>query len=179
MSRHKRATVVMRFVRASVLGAAIASGAVLGPSRAMITEVKAEPIHLSTISCGLDAVINHKTRVYGRIGPLGPTAVFEYNGDAKGFNEVLALYAKTQQGDHILYLNEQAASGFSVSVTGGGDGFLHLPVGGGIDLSEIIVPKGVNVEYLPTVGLPTNPELQKRAAEAKAKIDKFIAARAP
>lgn len=146
------------------------------PASALMEEVAKEAIHMA-VAPGLDAVINHKARVSGCIGPLGPTAHFEFDGDAAVFNEVLALYGGVGQSAKILYLTEFDGSDFWVGVNHRGEGFLHLTAGGRIALAALKVPENISVEYLPAVVGPIDPAAQKRTAAAKAEIERFIANR--
>lgn len=147
-----------------------------GPAKAMITEVGRESITMPSMADGLGPVVNHPARVSGRIGPFGPSAWFDYTGDTAAFNAVLALYGKAKQAEHILYLTEGDGSDFSLSLTHGGEGFLHLPAGARIPLKDVKLPPGVKVEFLPAVGGSLDPAVQRRTAATRASIEAYIAA---
>jgi hypothetical protein len=151
------------------------------PADALVTEHGSEPLGCSGWSAPLTEIINDKARVGGRIGPLAPSARFEYTGDLDVFARVLAKYAALPQPEHILYL--QAGFGlqsdFDLSITQEGHGFLHFNAGGRIPLDQIKIPAGLSVEFLPATGEPIDPQEKARHDAQQKRLAAFAAAHKP
>lgn len=163
-----------------ILLATMESALLFGPlARAMIALHKTEPLHCDAWSKGLDGVINHRSRVSGMIGPLGPSARFQFAGDVTTFNEVLKIYGGLSQQPLILYLTPVSAGrSFEISVTHEGKGFLHLYVGSELDLEKIVVPAAVHLESLPEVAQPIGAESREGQNKLEEGIKRFVKQRA-
>lgn len=148
------------------------------PAQALITYHKSEPIYSDSWARGLENVINHKTRVSGRIGPLGPSARFQFSAGADALNEIFQLYAKVQQPQHTLYLSASIDEpDFELSVTHDGQGFLLLNAARGIPLEQIKIPREIRIEVLPSISKSLDPEKAAEQQKAEERIKQFIAAR--
>jgi hypothetical protein len=145
---------------------------------ALVTEHGSEPLSCSGWAKPLTEIVNDKARVGGRIGPLAPSARFQYTGDLDAFQRVLAKYVALPQREHILYL--QTGFGlqrdFELSITQEGHGFLHFNSDGRIPLDQIKIPAGVSVEFLPDVGEPIDPEKKAHHAAQQKRLAAFAAA---
>ena len=148
-------------------------------ANALITNHGRDAVRCSGWSDKLTALINDPARVSGQIGPLAPSARFQFKGDKEVFNRVLAQYAALGQKVTTLYLSTDPVGGgggadFEFSVTPDGTGFLHLQLPGRVALSDLRIPKGVSVEAMPPVSLPIDPEQRAKSEAEMAKIKAFI-----
>jgi hypothetical protein len=160
---------------------AIALLATMPSASALVTTHGREPVHCSGWSEKLSAILNDPARVSGKIGPLGPSAQFQFAGDKDTFNAILAQYATLDQQPRVLYISANAALSsegpdFEVSITRAGHGFLYLHMPGRIALADLKIPKGVDVEASPPVVLPVDPELRGKVEAEQKRIDTFVAA---
>jgi hypothetical protein len=112
------------------------------------------------------------------IGPLGPSARFQYRGDLASFERVLAKYAALPQQSRVLYLQAgiDQDSDFDLTITHDGYGFLHFNASGRIPLEQLKVPARVAVEVLPEAGEPTDPQAKARLDAQRKRIADFVAA---
>jgi hypothetical protein len=161
------------------LAALLAASFVVPRSQACISEHTTEPLGCSGWSAPLTEIVNDQARVSGRIGPLAPSARFEYAGDRAAFQRVLGKYAALPQAQRILYL--QTGFGlehdFELTITNEGHGFLLFNVGGQIPLEQLKIPDGLEVEALPEVAEPVDPRQKARALAQQKRLRDFIAAR--
>jgi hypothetical protein len=163
-----------RHLLLSLLAASLA----VPPARALVTEHGSEPLNCSGWSAPLAEIVNDKARVGGRIGPLAPSAHFEYMGDLDAFQRVLARYAALPQPDHILYLQTGIGlqSDFEFSITHEGRGFLHFNAGGRIPLDQLKIPAGLSVEFLPDAGEPIDPQEKAHLQSMQKRLADYVAA---
>jgi len=145
-------------------------------ANALVTTHDREPLHCSGWTDQLTAIINDPARVSGRIGPLAPSARFEFEGDVDAFNRVLARYAALDQKERVLDLSADPTAGgdFALSVTQDGTGFLHLHLPGRIALADLKIPAGVSVEAIPGVVLPTDPKQRANIESEEERIKAFV-----
>ena len=150
-------------------------------ANALITTHRTERLGCSGWSEGLTAIVNDQSRVSGEIGPLAPSARFQFDGDLEAFQRVLEKYAGLQQAQRILYLQTGVGSGhdYELSITGGGQGFLHWNASGRIPLDRLKIPTGVAVEFLPDVIEPAGAEAKAQASALRARLEAFAAAHTP
>jgi len=151
-------------------------------SSALVQNFGREPVHLIIGTNGLDAIINHPTRVSGTMGPFGLSSRFQYSGTSTNFAEVLNLYSKLPQSSRTLYLTAQPSDEstapkqlrYELSLNFDGQSFLHLHVGPSTDLSFLKPSACVNLENLPEPAAPTDRDAQEKLAAAQAIIDRFL-----
>jgi len=146
-------------------------------AHALVTEHGSERLNCSGWSAPLAEIVNDKARASGRIGPLAPSARFEYTGGLEVFQRILAKYVALPQPVHVLYLQTgfDIQSDFELSITQEGQGFLHFNAGGRIPLDQIKIPTGLSVEFLPATGEPIDPEERARHAAQQKRLAAFAA----
>jgi len=159
----------------------VAAFVVPGQLAAMVTTYGKEAVHSSSWVKGLDAIVNHPSRVSGMIGPFGPSGRFQFAGTVATFNDVLKVYAQVSQPARILYLTSASQStgsaqvpNYELSINHDGQGYLHLNVEAATDLVTLRVPPGVTVESLPASSVPIGLDRQEREAAAQRAIEQFL-----
>lgn len=146
--------------------------------RALITQHGGEPLSGGGWAPGLEKVINHPARRSGTIGPLAPSAHFRYEGNARVLNEVMVLYAKSQQPEHTLYLTATSSDcDFELSVNQDGSGFLHFYAGGKVELRALKIPASIQVEEMRDLGQPINSDAERERRNVEKSIRDFMSER--
>ena len=158
--------------------AVFAGWILVSEANALVTRHGSERVGCSGWSEGLTAIVNDQSRVSGEIGPLAPSARFQFDGDLEAFQRVLEKYAGLQQAQRVLYLQTGLGSGhdYELSITGAGQGFLHWNANGRIPLDRLKIPTGVAVEFLPDVIEPAASEAKAQSAALRAQLEAFAAA---
>ncbi len=175
-------------MKTRILAPLIALTLLASPVWALMTHHGRERIESSGWSEGLSAIINHPARVCGQIGPFGPTSRFHYSGDAATLKKILEQYAILQEKPHVLYLHPEEAPyvegfnktethDFDVSINISGQSHIHLFTVGRIKLEDLKIPKGVDVEMVPSIAVPAEPILRARSETEQQRVAAFIAGR--
>jgi hypothetical protein len=150
------------------------------PARALISEHGREPVYGSGWSEPVTQLINHPSRVGGRVGPFGPVAEFWYSGTPETLNEVLKIYSRIPGRQAAIYLTTDGGKGpLTLKTAIDGTPTLTLHVNRPAELKGWKVPRDLRVERLDVFRRTTAAHNSAEEATMERAIRRFVARHSP